>query len=316
MVYKIMKNEDFFKENIFYSVTGRVFAILLAIFSSCFLFVSLIFPSFKDTESGYDGFADGYYYTYAEDSSGVVLEECREELSGDIVIPAIVGGKKVAGLGQNLFASNDKITGVIISEGIKEISFRSFYDCNQLKAVSIPNSVIEVRDEAFEGCSNLEYYEKDGAYYLGNEINHYIYLAKVSQSASISIENGCKFIAESSFYRSSIKSIVIPNTVISIGRLAFNACEYLESVTLQNGLKDIRFKAFANCDSLKGKTIVIPNSVEYIDDFIFYNSRLTIYCEAESEPDRWAMYWDYYSDNWKDVFSSHRCTVVWGYKGE
>ena len=61
---------------------------------------------------------------------------------------------------------------------------------------------------------------------------------------------------------SSLTSIVIPNSVTSIGRSAFSGCTGLTSIVIPNGVTSIENEAFSGCTGLT--SIVIPNSVTSI----------------------------------------------------
>ena len=69
----------------------------------------------------------------------------------------------------------------------------------------------------------------------------------------------------------NIKRVVIPATLTSIGRRAFEGCTNLETVTFAEGsqLKYIHNYAFNNCTSLQ--SITIPSSVTTIREGAFYN---------------------------------------------
>ena len=56
------------------------------------------------------------------------------------------------------------------------------------------------------------------------------------------------------FLGSNIKSIVIPDSITSIGDYAFAACENLESVVIGNGVVEMGQYAFADCINLKSVT--------------------------------------------------------------
>ena len=62
-------------------------------------------------------------------------------------------------------------------------------------------------------------------------------------------------------------SITIPNSVTSIGRLAFYNCSGLTSVTIGNSVTSIGRLAFDGCSGLT--SITIPNSVTYIGGWAF-----------------------------------------------
>ncbi len=62
-------------------------------------------------------------------------------------------------------------------------------------------------------------------------------------------------IAENAFNEhSNLRSITLPDTVIFIGRMAFNGCTKLESINLDN-VEEIERNAFAYCESLETLTI-------------------------------------------------------------
>ena len=66
----------------------------------------------------------------------------------------------------------------------------------------------------------------------------------------------------------SLTSIVIPDSVTSIGNWAFSECNSLKNITIPNGVTEIGVRAFSGCSSLT--SVVIPDSVTSIGDSAFY----------------------------------------------
>ncbi len=62
--------------------------------------------------------------------------------------------------------------------------------------------------------------------------------------------------------RKTIKSIILPNVLTSIGSEAFYDCTNLTSVTIPNSVTSIGQLAFSGCTSLT--SVTIPNSVTSI----------------------------------------------------
>ena len=71
-------------------------------------------------------------------------------------------------------------------------------------------------------------------------------------------------------FKSSIKAVVIPNGVTSIGYSAFSGCTSLTSVNIPNSVTSIGDSAFSGCTSLT--SVDIPNSVTSIGDSAFPGS--------------------------------------------
>lgn len=84
----------------------------------------------------------------------------------------------------------------------------SFYGNVKVEAVTIPNSVISIGEEAFQGCTNLMNVT------IGNNVDSIGYGAFL----------GC----------TNLKSINIPDSVTIIGQSTFAFCPNLTSVTMEN----------------------------------------------------------------------------------
>lgn len=128
-------------------------------------------------------------------------------------------------------------------------------------------------------------------------------------------------------YAKELKTITIPDSVLSVGRLAFYSCVSLESVQLGSGISQIKEYTFSQCTALR--TINIPRSVTTIethcfqgcvlrDLFIpntvlnFWNNTFSfgnpILCEIEHKPAGW------YGTTGPFIFGFKEIRVVDGYK--
>ena len=129
----------------------------------------------------------------------------------------------------------------IIPEGMTEIPFHAFINCEDLTTVVIPDSVTCIVNGAFFGCSSL---------------------------TEIVIPSSVTSIGAAAFYGcSSLTEIVIPNSVTQIGYDAFSHCSSLKNIVIPNSVTSIGEGAFSHCYSLKN--VVIPNGVTSIGDKAF-----------------------------------------------
>ena len=105
---------------------------------------------------------------------------------------------------------------------------------------------------------------------------------------TIVIPDGVTFIGDNAFEYSDLKSIGIPDSVLSIGTYAFSNCSELRSVELPIYLKDIELGAFRHCEKLA--SVTIPATVQKIGDFAFSNCpNLTFRVKQDSYAHEYAL---------------------------
>lgn len=86
------------------------------------------------------------------------------------------------------------------------------------------------------------------------------------------IPEGVKEIHANAFYRCSIESVTMPDSLEVIDTCAFQECEKLSTVKFGNGLTRICGRAFSYCKNLK--EIVLPDRLERMDSYAFSNAGL------------------------------------------
>ena len=132
------------------------------------------------------------------------------------------------------------------------IDVGAFRSCKTLATISIGINVKEIKPNVFEGCDNLQ------NFYIGSNIK------SLSNNALTSI-------GDSVFNGCNISSIIIPNTVVKLGKWVFYNATNLKEIIFYPGTKieTIDDYAFANCTSLQ--LLRIPNTVKQINKNAFMN---------------------------------------------
>ncbi|WP_278863680.1 leucine-rich repeat protein [Leyella stercorea] len=135
-----------------------------------------------------------------------------------------------------LIAYRSKEKNYIIPNSVTNIGNAAFSGCSSLTKINIPNSVTNIGNEAFECCRSL---------------------------TKINIPNSVTNIGKRAFLLCrSLTKINIPNSVTNIGDEAFSGCSSLTNINIPNSVTNIGYNAFYDCRSLTN--INIPNGVTYI----------------------------------------------------
>ena len=207
---------------------------------------------------------DGIHYTVISGTSTVSVAKNSDGYSGSLTIPSKVTYNSitydVVSIGKDAFYENKDLITVSLPKTIVTIEASAFA-LSGLQSLVMPNSVLEIKDAAFSGCSSL---------------------------ISITLSHNLKTIGTGAFRNcTAITEISIPKSVTDIGLIIFNGCTNLKKVTfncpqvyesckemtsieeivLGDGVETVMANAFQNCTGLS--SLVIGNTVNSIEMYAF-----------------------------------------------
>ncbi len=194
-------------------------------------------------------------------------------------IPAEIDGKSVTSIGNRAFNGCTRLTSITIPNSVTEIGSGAFSSCTSLTSIKIPDSVMQIGDYVFVGCTNLieiqvetdnKFYSSDkGVLFNKNKTEIICYPAGIKDTIYL-IPSSVTSIGKRAFQNcSNLINIKIPDRVSYIGSIAFADCTSLTSITIPNSVTSLGNSAFSGCASLT--SITIPDSVTSISGGAFGN---------------------------------------------
>ena len=168
----------------------------------------------------------------------------------------------VTSIGSSAFESCTSLTSITIGNGVTSIGYEAFYDCTSLTSITIPDSVTSIGEWAFWYCPSLT------SVTIGNgvtEIGKGAFKGCPSLTSfygKYASEDGRCLIIDgvlNSFAPAGLTEYTIPDSVTSIGELAFRECTSLTSITIPDSVTSIGEAAYSGCT---GELIINSKIVE------------------------------------------------------
>lgn len=230
--------------------------------------------------SAYDFTVDGLYYNIVslEDLTCEITYNYNRDIhSGHFVIPEKVTYNNktltVVGIDSYAFYHWSELSSVTIPNTVTYIDSEAFEECGAITSITIPSSVTYIGRMAFNECKSLNNIVfEDGDKTLEWEYSYYnkcaIFDGCPIDSLYIGRNFKCTTIeSHGLFMDSSVKKLIVGNTVTEIENYSFFRCSKLKEISLGNSITTIGKSAFSDCDNLT--EISLPNSVTKIGDLAF-----------------------------------------------
>ncbi len=217
---------------------------------SFLLIISIVMIFFQFEESV-------YVFGKIEGDYGYIIKDGNATLTyyhgrgGNITIPEILGDHTVTEIGNYAFKNKTKILNINMPNSIVRIGIEAFQGCSELNSIVLSQSIIDIGDYAFAECSKL---------------------------IKIEIPDNVKRIGAAAFRTSTnLKDIKIGNGVTIIEEGVFSWCKNLESIIIPESVTEIRGICFAFCKKLKEIHANVNNKhFKSIDGVLFNKTGTTL----------------------------------------
>ncbi len=191
---------------------------------------------FSTSLFAYDFEVDNIYYNILG-SDSVEVTSGDIKYSDSVIIPSIVKHDStfyhITAIGEGAFYNCTDLTAITIPNSVTAIGDNAFRDCSSLTSITIPNNVTTLGGWAFHSCSSLTsviWNAKNCADFTSRWRAPFYSTASIITSFTFgdSIQH---IPANLCLGMDNLDSITIPNSVVSIGESAFYDCSHLSTIT-------------------------------------------------------------------------------------
>jgi len=189
-------------------------------------------------------------YIFNVTASGTVNSQISWVLDGDTGTLTVAGKGAIPSYRFSYapwYDYRESVKDIVVSEGITEVGERAFYWCTNCTSVSLPDSLVAIREYGFNNLRALQ---------------------------TITLPPNLKTLEFCAFSEcAALTSITLPDSVTEVGSSVFSNCPALISATLSNGMKTIPSSMFFNDRLLR--IVKLPEGITYIDSTAFSSCGLT-----------------------------------------
>lgn len=189
------------------------------------------------------------------------------DIHGDVVIPSSIDGLPVREIDSQAFANQEKITSVTIPDTVIKIKDRAFYACSALQKIKLPENLSFLGYSAFVNCRNLKSIDIPGTIHY---IDDYTF-EFCCDLKEIIFHEGLEEIGDSAFYGCSIENLNLPDSLTVVGMYAFAYNTKITNIKFNESLTDIKSGAFSKNENLK--SVVFNDGLKIVDSDAFWGCK-------------------------------------------
>ncbi len=207
---------------------------------------------------------DSTYRYYLNADEGYVALTLRGTKYPDITVPATVNGVPVKAVSSDK-VGKERLESIAFPDTVTTID--SFADYVNLKSVTLPKDLTEIKRYSFDGCISLDNIViPDSVTKIGEHA-----FSNCTALKNVKLNEGLLAIDQNAFSKTGIERIELPSTLVRLNKGCFKDTKALKSVTIPENIKRIEERAFFRSGI---ESLTLKCRAEYIGDKAFYETPL------------------------------------------
>jgi hypothetical protein len=212
-------------------------------------------------------YVDGIYYRLHYGDSTVVVANGDFPYTGNVVVPSSIRfgrqAYKVVGVEYGAFSGSRHLISIILPASITTIDEMAFNGCYRLKNVDIIGPIDSIPQGVFMFCKSMEELTLPASVtYLGANV-----FRCCTALQTVHLPQHLQTIDFDAFAQSSIRQLVLPDEMCTLGTRALASCSKLKTLRLGKQTKQLKDNALAYCtrlqriDILTDSLIISPSTL-------------------------------------------------------
>ncbi len=202
-------------------------------------------------------------YTYTLDDANRATITGYNGSAAALYIPEEIDGHEVVAIGDGAFENRTDLKTVMIPDSVTEIEEVAFRGCSNLVNITLSKNLKYMGWGAFEDCTKITKIEIPKSLEECGSSANYGPFADCSGLKTVIFENETTSIAANLFENcTGLEEINIPDTVTVIEDSAFRECVNLSSVHIPNNVTKIEAVAFEGCSNLAD--VILSKNLKYM----------------------------------------------------
>lgn len=202
-------------------------------------------------------------YTYTLDDANRATITGYSGNATALYIPGEIDGHEVVAIGDRAFENRTDLRTVMIPDSVTEIEEVAFRGCSNLVNITLSKNLKYMGWGAFGDCIKVTKIEIPKSLEQCGGSNYGGPFAECSGLKTVIFENGTTKIASNLFENCiGLEEINIPDTVTVIGDSAFSECVNLSRVHIPDNVTKIEAVAFEGCSNLAD--VILSKNLKYM----------------------------------------------------